>query len=203
MADAQPPAIAPAIRRSSVASTAGRSRSRCPPAPTSMFGRRNDGHRGGQVAGCRAEGAFCTSRPIACMAAGVHARRRLERKVVQAGRDKRTRLRFSRISIARCADVIRSSASAWGPLSQSVHRVTGARATDQRPCARDLRPGGVGSTAESLRREIADANGQPGSVWQAWTDQAGTAVARARLRHRAEAGAGCGIAGALNWRATP
>ncbi len=36
------------------------------------------------------------------------------------------RLRLSRISIARCADVIRSSASAGGPLSQSVHRVTGA-----------------------------------------------------------------------------
>jgi len=64
----------------------------------------------------------------------VHARRRLERKVVQAGRDERTRLRFSRISIARCADLIRYSASAWGPLSRSVHPVTGARATDQRPC---------------------------------------------------------------------
>jgi hypothetical protein len=100
--------------------------------------------------------------PIACMAAGVHARRRLERKVIQAGRDERTCLRFSRISIARCADVIRSSASAWGPLSQSVHRVTGARATDQRPCAQDLRPGGVGGTAGLLRRELAGAN------WQAW-----------------------------------
>jgi len=31
--------------------------------------------------------------------------------------DERTPLRFSRISIARCADLIRSSASAWGPLS--------------------------------------------------------------------------------------
>ena len=73
-----------------------------------------------------------------------HARRRLERKVIQAERDKRTRLRFSRISIARCADLVRSPASAWGPLSPSVHRVTGARATDQRPCAQDLQPGGVG-----------------------------------------------------------
>ena len=51
----------------------------------------------------------------------VHARRWPERKVIQAGRDERTRLRFSRISIARCADLIRYSASAWGPLSRSVH----------------------------------------------------------------------------------
>lgn len=139
--------------------------------------RRAHGHR------CRAEGGVLpVPWPIACMAAVIHARRRLERNVVQAGRDERTRLRFSRISIARCADVIRSSASAWGPLSQSVHRVTGARATDQRPCAQDLRPGGACSTAEFLRREMADANGRPGSVWQAWTNQAGTAVARASSR---------------------
>ena len=38
-----------------------------------------------------------------------------------------------------------------GPLSQSVHPVTGPRATDQRPRAQDLRPGGVGSTAEVAR----------------------------------------------------
>jgi len=81
-----------------------------------------------------------------------------------AGRDERTRLRFSRISIARCADVIRSPASAWGPLSQSVHPVTGARATGQRPCARDLRPGGAGGTAE-LRQEMTGANGQAGWCW--------------------------------------
>ena len=31
-----------------------------------------------------------------------HARRRMQRKVIPAGRDERTRLRFSRISIARC-----------------------------------------------------------------------------------------------------
>jgi hypothetical protein len=62
-----------------------------------------------------------------------HTRRRLERRVIQAGHDERTRLRFSRISIARCADLIRSSASAWGPLSWSVHPVTAARATDQGP----------------------------------------------------------------------
>jgi hypothetical protein len=99
---------------------------------------RADGHR------CRAEGGVLpVPWPIACMAAVIHVRRRPERNVDQAGRDERTRLRFSRISIARCADVIRSSASAWGPLSQSVHRVTGARATDQRPCAQDLRPGGT------------------------------------------------------------
>ena len=84
---------------------------------------------------------------------GAHARRRLERKVIRAGHDERTRLRFSRISIARCADLIRSSASAWGPLSWSVHPVTAARATDQRPCAQDLRPGGAGSTAGLRRRE--------------------------------------------------
>jgi hypothetical protein len=45
---------------------------------------------------------------------------------------------------------------------QSVHPVTGARATYQRPCAQDLRPGGAGSTAELLRREMANAN------WQVW-----------------------------------
>ena len=81
----------------------------------------------------------------------IHARRWLGGEVIQAGHDERTRLRFSRISIARCADLIRSSASAWGPLSQSVHPVTGAPATDQRPRAQDLRPGGVGSTAEVAR----------------------------------------------------
>jgi len=47
-----------------------------------------------------------------------------------SGHDERTRLRFSRISNARCADMIRSSASAGGPLSWSVHPVTAARAMD-------------------------------------------------------------------------
>ena len=80
-------------------------------------------------------------RPLADSVRGdrAHARRRLERKVIEAERDERTRLRFSRISIARCADLVRSPASASGPLSPSVHPVTAARATDQRPCAQDLR----------------------------------------------------------------
>ena len=57
--------------------------------------------------------------PMACAATGAaHPQRRLPRKVIQAGRDERTLLRFSRISIARCADLVRSSAYAWGPLSQ-------------------------------------------------------------------------------------
>ena len=91
-----------------------------------------------------------------------HPPRGLQGKVIQAGRDERTLLRFSRISIARCADLIRSSASSWGPLSQSVHPVTGARATGQRPYVRDLRPGDAGSTAGLRRREMADAN------WPSW-----------------------------------
>jgi len=57
-----------------------------------------------------------------------------------AWHDKRTRLRFSRISIARCADLVRYSASAWGPLSCSFHPITGARARGRPPCRRDLRP---------------------------------------------------------------
>ena len=103
-------------------------------------------------------------RMVRSLADGVHGDRRaahpqrgLQRKVIQAGRDERTLLRLSRISIARCADLIRSSAYAWGPLSWSVHPVAAARATDQRPCAGDLRPGGAGSTA-GLRREVADAS---------------------------------------------
>jgi hypothetical protein len=91
-----------------------------------------------------------------------HPQRGLRRKVIRAGRDERTLLRLSRISIARCADVIRSSAYAGSPLSQSVHRVTAARATDQRPCARDLRPGGAGSPAGLRWREMADAS------WPSW-----------------------------------
>jgi hypothetical protein len=46
----------------------------------------------------------------------VHARRRLDRGVIQARHNERPRLRFSRISIARCADHVRYSASAWGSL---------------------------------------------------------------------------------------
>ena len=106
-----------------------------------------------------------TGRSARPLAGGVHGDRRaahpqrgLQGKVIQAGRDERTLLRLSRISIARCADLIRSSAYAWGPLSWSVHPVTGARATDQRPCAGDLRPGGAGSTAGLRRRVVADAS---------------------------------------------
>ena len=113
---------------------------------------------------CRAErGVLRVPWPMACMAAGASLTLDVgwSARVILAGRDKRTRLRFSRISIARCADLVRSSASARGPLSGSVHPVREARATDQRPCAQDLRPG-VGSTAEFLRREIGE------SDWQAW-----------------------------------
>ncbi len=78
----------------------------------------------------------------------VDARRWLERKVNEAGRDERTRLRFSRISIARCADLIRCSASAWGPLSWLVHPRTGARATDLRP----LRTGPSAGGTQAVRR---------------------------------------------------
>ena len=110
-------------------------------------------------------------------------------QLVQPGRDERTRLRFSRISIARCADVIRSSASASGPLSPSVHRVTGARATGQRPCAQDLRQGGACSTAEFLwGGRLRTRTGDLGLVWQAWTDQAGTGAARASCRRSARTG---------------
>ena len=88
-----------------------------------------------------------SARPLADGVPGgrrvARARRRLQHKVIGAGRDERTPLRFSRISIARCADLVRSPASAWGPLSRLVHPITGARARDQRPCARDLRPGGA------------------------------------------------------------
>jgi hypothetical protein len=68
-----------------------------------------------------------------------------------AGRDERTRLRFSRISISRCADVVRYSASASGPLSQSVHPVTGYAPRTNVPAAQGLRPGGVGQAAELFR----------------------------------------------------
>jgi hypothetical protein len=47
----------------------------------------------------------------------IHARRRLGREVIRAGLDERTRLRLSRISITRCADLIRCSASASSPLA--------------------------------------------------------------------------------------
>jgi hypothetical protein len=78
-------------------------------------------------------------------------------RVVQARRDERTRLRFSRISIARCADLIRSPASTWGPLSSvspprhgtTRHGPTSLRAG---PSARRC-----GDTAELLRWEMASA----------------------------------------------
>ena len=75
-------------------------------------------HRTGRSARPLAFGAYggWGSRPMSGWSAGV----------VGAGRDERTRLRFSRISIARCADLIRCSASAWGPLSWPVHPVTGS-----------------------------------------------------------------------------
>jgi hypothetical protein len=48
--------------------------------------------------------------------------------LIEAGRDKRTHLRFSRISIARCADLVRSSASAWVLCHDQVHPVIAAPA---------------------------------------------------------------------------
>ena len=110
---------------------------------------------------CRAgRGVLRVRWPVACTGdrRAAHPRRRMQRKVIRTGRDERTLLRLSRISIARCADLIRSSAYAWGPLSESVHPVTGARATDQRPCAGDLRLVGEGSTAGLRRREVSDAS---------------------------------------------
>ena len=109
---------------------------------------------------CRAgRGVLRVRWPVACTGdrRAAHPQCRMQRKVIRTGRDERTLLRLSRISIARCADLIRSSAYAWGPLSWSVHPVTGARATDQRPCAGDLRPGCAGSTAGLRRREVAAA----------------------------------------------
>jgi len=93
---------------------------------------------------CRRERA----RP--CLSPARYARQP-ERKVMTAGRDKRTRLRFSRISIARCADLVRSSASASGPLSQSVHPVRGVRTTDQRPCCKGLSARRLRQTAHLVR----------------------------------------------------
>jgi len=107
---------------------------------------------------CRA-GRGCSARPLADGMYGgrrpAHAERLLRRKVVQTGRDERTLLRFSRISIARCADLVRSSASAWGPLSRSVHPVTGAAARDQRPCA----PGTFGRAGGQYGRAAAAGDG--------------------------------------------
>ncbi|HYB48340.1 MAG TPA: hypothetical protein VED20_13445 [Streptosporangiaceae bacterium] len=87
-------------------------------------------------------------------------------QVIQAGRDERTPLRFSRISIARCADLVRCSASAWGPLSRSVHPVTRAAARDQGPCragpssgrraapqnSRAAQPGSLAGSSRARRR---------------------------------------------------
>jgi hypothetical protein len=55
------------------------------------------------------------------------------RGVTRPGHDERTRLRLSRISITRSADLLRDSASFRGPLSCSPHPAAGARARDQRP----------------------------------------------------------------------
>jgi hypothetical protein len=67
---------------------------------------------------------------------------------IPARHDKRTLLRFSRISIARCADLVRSSASAWGPVSWSFHPITAARATGRPPCRR----GPSALAAQAVRR---------------------------------------------------
>ena len=57
--------------------------------------------------------------------------------------DERTRLRFSRISIARCAGSGPAAPRLPRALSsRSVHRAAGACTMDQCPGARDLRPGG-------------------------------------------------------------
>ena len=61
---------------------------------------------------CRAgRGVLRVRWPVACTGdrRAAHPRRRMQRKVIRTGRDERTLLRLSRISIARCADLIRSS----------------------------------------------------------------------------------------------
>jgi hypothetical protein len=65
-----------------------------------------------------------------------------------AGCGERTRLRFSRIPIARCADRIRCSASARVLSSQSVQRATGS--THYRPMS--PRRGSLGQAAQRVRR---------------------------------------------------
>jgi hypothetical protein len=66
---------------------------------------------------CRAErGVLRVRWPMACTAAGALLTLDVgcTLKVIETGRDERTLLRFSRISIARRADLVRSSASAGG-----------------------------------------------------------------------------------------
>ena len=104
---------------------------------------------------------------------------------IRTGHDERTLLRYSRISIARCADLVRSPASAWGPLSWSFHRVTGAGARDQRPCARDLRPAsGRAGPAVSRIWPVTMARRPRLAPWRA-TLAVGCAPDLARLRNRA------------------
>ena len=128
--------------------------------------------------------------PMACAATGAaHPQRRLPRKVIQAGRDERTLLRFSRISIARCADLVRSSAYAWGPLSQvspprhgsarhgPTSLRTGPSAGRRRRYGRTAAAGGGGRELAIMAVPAADAGGLL-SGYPAWPVR-GAASARA------------------------
>ena len=108
----------------------------------------------------------CSARPLAD---GVHGdrraartQRRRPRKVIQTGHDERTLLRFSRISIARCADLIRSPASAWGPLSRSVHPVTGSA------CQGPTSPRTGPSAGQRRQYGRIAAAGEGDANWSSW-----------------------------------
>ena len=78
---------------------------------------------------------------------------RPETKVSQAGRDERTRLRFSRISITRCTDLARFPAPAWVLChGQSIRTQLSDGACPQLI----LRLGAVTQTADSVRRPPDD-----------------------------------------------
>ena len=106
--------------------------------------------------------AFCAPhRPIAFTATGASfTPTSAGAKVIPAGRDEKTRLRFSRISIARCPGAIRSYASARDPLvvvSPPCHRSTrpGPTSLRTRPSAGRRRQHGRTPTAGDGEREPA------------------------------------------------
>ena len=125
--------------------------------------------------GAAPDGAF-TGRWRARRPGAAHPRCRMWRKVIRTGRDERTLLRFSRISIARCTDLIRSSASAWGPLSVSPPRHGSARhgptslrtgpSADRR--AQAVRPEGGGVRWRSSWRSLLLVPGGVLSGYPAW-----------------------------------
>jgi hypothetical protein len=76
---------------------------------------------------------------------------RVARKRIQARHDARTPLRLSRISIARCTALVRSSASAWGPLSEPSPSPAGR--TCHRPTSPPHRTFAPAAPARSPRPE--------------------------------------------------